>query len=532
MRDHIIDDLVDSAPRTKDSIRWAEGFIEVIDQRELPHRRVQLQLRTIPDLVAAINTLAIRGAPAIGLAGALGVAMSAYAHRGDHGCNLDAVVKDVERIAATRPTAVNLQWALSRVREHIEVGPDRVLNEALTMIAEDRAINQRLTARAAHTIQALTKKYTGLRILTHCNTGRFATSAIGTALGAILNLAANGQLTEVIVGETRPLLQGARLTAWELREAGVPHRLCVDSAAGSAMASGHVDAVVVGADRIARNGDTANKIGTYALAVLAEKHNIPFVVVAPESTWDETLSGGSEILIEHRPDIEVTELGGVRTAPEGTYAYNPAFDVTPAELITAIVTEKRVEYARRQSVQRLTDSASLATDIQRLLTFHRDFPMRGLQFVDLNGVYAAPGMIRRIAEAVSDHHANAFDVVLAIDARGFILGAAVAAHCDLPLVLARKKGKLPGARSTTSYDLEYGQATLEVQCGSIPPGSRVLIVDDVLATGGTVRAAADLVSDSEARVGGIAIVVQLTHLRGEHNLLSQNVFSLCQVVAQ
>jgi methylthioribose-1-phosphate isomerase len=324
------------------SLAWSDGAVSVVDQRALPHETRWLRLETVDELVDAIRSLAVRGAPAIGLAGALGVALSAHRHTTPDGSTDEAAVRaDAERIAEARPTAVNLAWAVARVAEHIPEGPDAVLRAALAAIDEDIATNRVCAVGAADLVEGLLPGRP-LRVLTHCNTGRLATAAGGTALGAIIELAARGRIAEVLVDETRPLLQGARLTAWELQEAGVPYRLCPDSAAAAAMSRSLVDCVLVGADRIAANGDTANKIGTYALAVAAARHGIPFVVVAPESSWDSELPDGSGIVVEERAAGEVTTLAGVRIAPEGAGVFNPAFDVTPHELITAVVSEERV----------------------------------------------------------------------------------------------------------------------------------------------------------------------------------------------
>lgn len=307
-----------------------------VDQLALPGEYRILRLATPDEVIAAIGSLAIRGAPAIGAAGALAVALSARLHRDDR----RAVCADAERICAVRPTAVNLVWAVRRVLGRLPEGTGAVLDEALALLAEDEDINRRLAAQAAEVVRSAVVRRP-IRVLTHCNTGRLATVAWGTALGAIRDLAESGDLGSVLATETRPLLQGARLTVWELAEAGIPHRLCVDSAGPAAIASGLVDCVVVGADRITAGGDVANKIGTYALAVVAARHGVPFVVAAPESTFDESLADGAAIVIEHRSGSEVTSFAGHPVAPAGTEVYNPAFDVTPSALITAIVTERR-----------------------------------------------------------------------------------------------------------------------------------------------------------------------------------------------
>ncbi|MEV6359909.1 S-methyl-5-thioribose-1-phosphate isomerase [Nocardia asteroides] len=329
------------------SLTWDDGALLTIDQRGLPHEVRELRLGTVDQVIDAITTLAIRGAPAIGIAGAFGVVIATRAHTGpgaDGGVvDVVAAQADADRIAAARPTAVNLAWAVERVRARITDGADAVLAETLDLLAEDGRVNLAAATHAADLVQRLCGERP-LRLLTHCNTGRLATSAVGTAIGALRVLHERGAVTEVIVDETRPLLQGARLTAWELAEAGIPHRLTIDSAAAWAMATGQVDAVLVGADRITANGDVANKIGTFALALAARHHGLPFIVVAPESTRDTSMATGGDIVVEQRAAGEVTGFGGVETAPAGTAVFNPAFDVTPADLVTAVVTEIGVVY--------------------------------------------------------------------------------------------------------------------------------------------------------------------------------------------
>jgi methylthioribose-1-phosphate isomerase len=316
---------------------WDGDALVAVDQRALPHQLRQLRITTVDDVVDAIKTLAIRGAPAIGVSGAFGVVLAAFAHPGD----AEKVRLEAARIASARPTAVNLAWGVQRALAKLPGGPQAVLEEALQMLTEDARVNRAAAAHAADLIQRLCPDRP-LHILTHCNTGRLATAAFGTALGALRVLHARGQIENVLVDETRPLLQGARLTAWELAEAGIPHRLTIDSAAAWAMATGQVDCVIVGADRVAADGSVANKIGTYGLAVAARRHGIPFIVVAPESTRDPATPTGSEIVVEERAAAEITHVSGVATAPEGTAVFNPAFDVTPPELITAVVTENGV----------------------------------------------------------------------------------------------------------------------------------------------------------------------------------------------
>jgi methylthioribose-1-phosphate isomerase len=319
------------------SIAWEEDALVVIDQRALPHELRRLRITTVDAVIEAIKTLAIRGAPAIGVSGAFGVVLAAFAYAGD----AEKVTLEAARIASARPTAVNLARGVQRALTKLPQGPQAVLEQALEMLAEDARVNRSAATHAADLVQRLCPDRP-LRILTHCNTGRLATASFGTAIGALWVLHARHRVENVLVGETRPLLQGARLTAWELAEAGIPHLLTIDSAGAWAMATGQVDCVLVGADRIAADGSVANKIGTYALALAARRHGLPFIVVAPESTCDPLTSTGEEIVVEQRAADEITHVGGVATAPEGTAVFNPAFDVTPPELITAIVTETGV----------------------------------------------------------------------------------------------------------------------------------------------------------------------------------------------
>jgi methylthioribose-1-phosphate isomerase len=327
-----------AAERSQESsIVWEDGALVVVDQRALPHEWRPLRITSVDGVIDAIQTLAIRGAPAIGVSGAFGVVLAARAYPGD----IEKVRREAARIAAARPTAVNLAWGVRRALTKLPHGPQAVLDEALQILTEDGQVNRAAATHAADLIERLLPDRR-LHILTHCNAGRLAMSAFGTALGAVRVLHARGLVEDVLVDETRPLLQGARLTAWELAELGIPHRLTIDSAAAWAMATGQVDCVIVGADRIAADGSVANKIGTYALAVAAHRHDIPFVVVAPESTRDPTTLTGAEIVVEERAAAEVTHVGGVATAPEGIAVFNPAFDVTPPDLVTAIVTQNGV----------------------------------------------------------------------------------------------------------------------------------------------------------------------------------------------
>jgi methylthioribose-1-phosphate isomerase len=319
------------------TIDWVDGAVELIDQTALPQRCVVLRLHGVGELVAAIGRLAVRGAPALGVAGALGVALAADAHPGD----ARQVTAEAAQLRAARPTAVNLAWGVDRALSRLADGPDAVLAEALAIRDEDIAACVAMGERGA----ALLRELCGpdpKRIMTICNTGALAAVERGTALGVAQTLHERGKLAEVIALETRPLLQGARLTTWELARMGAPFRLAVDAAGASLLARGHADAVLVGADRIAASGDSANKIGTLALALAARHAGVPFVVVAPESTVDAGTADGTGIRIEDRAADEVVSFAGVATAAPGTRALNPAFDVTPAHQITAIVTDRRV----------------------------------------------------------------------------------------------------------------------------------------------------------------------------------------------
>lgn len=344
--------MVTVTAAVESSISWSDGALVIIDQRALPHDLRLLRLTTVHEVIDAIQTLAIRGAPALGVAGAFGAALAAFAHVGDG----EKVTLEAQRIASARPTAVNLAWGVQRALAELPQGPDAVLAEAQAMLAEDARVNKACATHAADLVQRLCPDRP-LRVLTHCNTGRLATTAFGTALGAVRVLHSRGRIADVLVDETRPLLQGARLTAWELAEAGIPHRLTIDSAAAWAMASGQVDCVLVGADRITADGSVANKIGTYAVAVAAHRHGIPFIVVAPESTRDLATATGGAIVVEERAAAEITHAGGVATAPDHTAAFNPAFDVTPAELVTAVVTENGAIKTDSPVAQQIADIA-------------------------------------------------------------------------------------------------------------------------------------------------------------------------------
>ena len=318
------------------TIDWVGGAVEVIDQTALPDELRVLRLSTVDDLVDAVRRLAVRGAPALGVAGALGVALAARLHAGDD-AKLAAAVKAV---ANARPTAVNLGRGAARAAARLPEGSNAVLAEALLVRDEEIASSTEQGRRGADLLTELCGP--APRLLTHCNTGALAAVVGGTALAAVVELHRRGALAGVVASETRPLLQGARLTAWELAQSGVPCRVAVDGAGPFLMARGEVDAVVVGADRICANGDVVNKVGTFAHALGAAHAGIPFVVVAPESTVDESTPDGAAVPIEDRGATEVLTFRGRRTAPEGADAVNPAFDVTPAALVTAIVTDRRV----------------------------------------------------------------------------------------------------------------------------------------------------------------------------------------------
>ncbi|HLH46058.1 MAG TPA: S-methyl-5-thioribose-1-phosphate isomerase [Acidimicrobiales bacterium] len=302
------------------TIEWRDGTVRLIDQRRLPEELAFVEATTVEELCEAIRTLAVRGAPALGVAGAMGVALAA--RRGED------VRVAAARLVATRPTAVNLRRGVERALAAADP-----VQEARAVAAEDAHRNRTLGHLGA---SLLTE---GCRVLTHCNAGALACAEYGTAVGVIRAAHEAGKDPSVWVDETRPVLQGSRLTAWELGRLGIPHTIIVDGAAGSVMARGAVDCVVVGADRIAANGDVANKIGTYPLAVLARHHRIPFYVAAPVSTVDLGCRSGADIPVEERDGEEVARVGDRRVAPVGADVVNPAFDVTPARLVTAIVTE-------------------------------------------------------------------------------------------------------------------------------------------------------------------------------------------------
>jgi len=319
------------------TLDWVDDAVLMVDQTKLPASYVTLRIETVPEMVAAISRLSVRGAPAIGVAGALGVALAVRAH-GPAGSDLDSAVATLRD---ARPTAVNLARMVDRVAALAPEGFARVLAEACDIRDEEAVASVSMGEYGADLVAELTGK-SASAAMTICNTGGLAAVERGTALAVIQTMHERGALIEAIALETRPLLQGARLTAWELQRMQAPHRLIVDSAGPFLLARGAADVVLTGADRVAANGDTANKIGTFSLALGARHAGVPFLVVAPESTVDMSTPTGSDIEIEDRGSAEVVGFGGVATAPLGTDALNPAFDVTPAELITAIVTDRRV----------------------------------------------------------------------------------------------------------------------------------------------------------------------------------------------
>lgn len=326
-------------------IKYEQGLVVLLDQTRLPVEEAFVSVLTDAEMADAIKRMVVRGAPAIGIAGAYGLCLGANSSQATE---TEALLRDVERsrqlLAASRPTAVNLFHALDRVSDcanaNAAQSPENVkaamLHEAEAIMSEEKR------ACVAIGENALSLLHDGMTLLTHCNAGGIATIRYGTALSPILLGAERGIRFKVYADETRPLLQGARLTAWELQNAGVDVTLITDSTAGMLMKQGKIDAVIIGSDRIAANGDFANKIGSYSLAVLARHHGIPFYVAAPFSTVDLNTRCGEDIVIEQRAPEEITTLAGIRTAPEGVKVYNPAFDVTPAEFVDAIITEEGI----------------------------------------------------------------------------------------------------------------------------------------------------------------------------------------------
>lgn len=325
-----------------ETVRWRGGIVRMLDQTLLPGQEVYLELDDLEPVHEAIRSLRVRGAPAIGVAAAYGVALMAWKARGDERAEREAAEAAAARLRTARPTAVNLFWALDRMLDALARTPKgesparRLRLEADRILEEDLAMSRAMGENGA----ALLPK--GARVLTHCNTGGLATGGLGTALGVVYAAKAAGLSPTVFADETRPLLQGARLTAWECAKAGIPVTVLADGAAAWALRTQSIDAVLIGADRIAANGDVANKIGSYPLALAAREAGVPFYVVAPGTTIDAGTPDGAAIQIELRPPEEVRAFAGVETTPRGVEVFNPAFDVTPKALVSAIITEAGV----------------------------------------------------------------------------------------------------------------------------------------------------------------------------------------------
>jgi methylthioribose-1-phosphate isomerase len=333
------------------TLRWSDGAVEMLDQRKLPREEVYVRLRSVEGVAQAIEAMVVRGAPAIGCAAALGVALAATTSAARDLAALRADVDAaIERLAKTRPTAVNLFWSLGRMREELASalatpGADVARARTHLVAAAEAIVEEDVEACRAIGRSGLAVIPQDARLLTHCNAGALATAGYGTALGVVRAAFEAGRLRHVLADETRPFLQGARLTAWELHKDGIPVTVIADVMAGHLMKTGEVDVVVVGADRIAANGDAANKIGTYTLAVLAQRHGIPFYVAAPLSTVDLATPGGDAIPIEERGRDELAHVGETLILPDGVPVRHPAFDVTPHELIAGIITERGVARA-------------------------------------------------------------------------------------------------------------------------------------------------------------------------------------------
>ncbi len=330
------------------TLRWQAGALEMLDQRMLPQRVAYRRYDSATAVADGIRTMVVRGAPAIGCAAAYGMALEALRHRHEPIPVFFLAMKTAEAVlAASRPTAVNLVWALNRMRTKLDLLrndtvaaiADALLDEAHAIAEEDVRLNRTMGVHGAALLRDR------MRVLTHCNAGALATAGHGTALGVIRSAVEAGKRIQVYAGETRPFLQGARLTAWELMQDHIPVTLIADSAAGALMHLGEIDVVIVGADRVASNGDVANKIGTYSVAVLARRHGIPFYVAAPLSTIDAGMASGNGIPIEERAANEVTGYGDTQWSPPGVSVRNPVFDITPAELVTGLITERGVVFA-------------------------------------------------------------------------------------------------------------------------------------------------------------------------------------------
>jgi methylthioribose-1-phosphate isomerase len=344
------------------TLEWTDAGVRFIDQTKLPTEETYVTCRTYEEVADAIRTMIVRGAPALGVAAAMGVALGVRDSDANHVAELRRDLDHIcEVISATRPTAVNLFWGMRRMKNKFDSLislpvpqiKQALVTEAIRMHVEDIAANEAMGRHGAALLPA------SGGVLTHCNAGALATCGYGTALGVIRAAVEAGKKINVFADETRPFLQGSRLTAWELMKDGIPVTLIADNMSGAMMRAGKIGAVVVGADRIAANGDTANKIGTYTVAILAKEHDIPFYVAAPFSTVDLKTPDGSKIPIEQRASTEVTHMAGKRVAPEGVKVENPAFDVTPARYITAIITERGVAKAPfPESLARLAETAA------------------------------------------------------------------------------------------------------------------------------------------------------------------------------
>ena len=320
-----------------EAIVWQDGKIILLDQTKIPISETYNSYDEVTEFIGAIQNLVVRGAPALGVAGAYGVVL-AIDEASRKGLSAKELEQSIDSLRDARPTAVNLAWAVEQIRTHLPAGRDAVLAAAHQLAREDKESSTSMgNIGADWLISKLGSK--PLTLLTHCNTGSLATTGTGTALGVIKELHKRGNVKEVYADETRPLLQGSRLTAWELMKSDIPYRIEPDGAAAMAILSGRIDAALIGADRIARNGDSANKIGSLSVALACHAAGIPFLVVAPESTVDRSIADGSEIHIEIRGDEELTHFKGQQVAPTGAKTFNPAFDVTPAKYISAVITE-------------------------------------------------------------------------------------------------------------------------------------------------------------------------------------------------
>jgi methylthioribose-1-phosphate isomerase len=332
-----------------EAIVWKDNKIVLLDQTQIPISETYISYEELAPYIDAIQRLVVRGAPALGVAGAYGVVL-AMDEASRKGLSADQLEKNIDALRDARPTAVNLAWAVEKIRKHVASGRDAVLAAAQELASEDKQSSTDMgNIGADWLINKLGAK--PLTLLTHCNTGSLATTGTGTALGVVKEMHKRGYIKEVFADETRPLLQGSRLTAWELMKSEIPYRIEPDGAAAMAILSGRIDAALIGADRIAKNGDSANKIGSLSVALACHAAGIPFLVVAPESTVDRSIATGQEIHIEIRGDEELTHFKGLQVAPVGAKTFNPAFDVTPAKYISAVITEKQsYEIAKGQTL--------------------------------------------------------------------------------------------------------------------------------------------------------------------------------------